>query len=251
MLDINFAPVECPIRAAAQGTLASLAVGQNSARSGLKTNVFNMNLFICPGAPSPTRVRLYVAEKNAALPIFQITEVVVNLQAGEQRQEPHLTRNPMGRVPVLEVEEGVFLSESLAIIEYLEEAYPEPSMLGNTKLERARVRELDRIVELRVFLPLGGLVHATNSPLARRPEPAIADHYRNKLPVGLRLINSLLRDGRPFVAGDQPTVVDCTLGAALDFGRRSGIALDNEYGDVIAWFERYRARVAVRQVMAP
>ena len=46
-------------------------------------NASNMNLFICPGAPSPTRVRLYVAEKNAPQPVLQVNEVIVNLQAGE------------------------------------------------------------------------------------------------------------------------------------------------------------------------
>lgn len=210
-----------------------------------------MNLFICPGAPSPTRVRLYVAEKNAVQPVVQVTEVVVNLQAGEQRQEAHLARNPIGRVPVLEVDDGVFLSESLAIIEYLEDCFPAPSMLGSTPLERARVRELDRVAELRVLLPLGRLVHFSNSPMARRPEPALADHYRSMLPVGLGFIDARLRDGRPFIAGDRPTVVDCTLAAALDFGRRRGVPLDDEYGEVAAWFERYRARAAVQQVMAP
>jgi len=157
----------------------------------------------------------------------------------------------MGRVPVLEVEDGVFLSESLAIIEYLEECSPDPSMFGNTTLERARVRELDRVAELRVLLPLGRLVHSTNSPMARRPDPALADHYRSMLPLGLGFINDRLRDGRPFLAGDRPTVVDCTLAAALDFGRRRGVPLDAEYGEVAAWFARYRARAAVRQVMAP
>ncbi|WP_431274680.1 glutathione S-transferase family protein [Variovorax ureilyticus] len=210
-----------------------------------------MNLFICPGAPSPTRVRLYVAEKNAAHLAFQVTEVVVNLQAGEQHQTAHLARNPLGRVPVLELDDGMFLGESLAIIEYLEDRFPEPSMLGRTPVERARVRELDRVAELRVLLPLGRLVHYSNSPMARQPQPALADHYRSMLPVGLGFIEGRLRDGRPFIAGDRPTVVDCTLAAALDFGRRRGVPLDDEYGEVAAWFERYRARAAVRQVMAP
>jgi glutathione S-transferase len=209
-----------------------------------------MNLFICPGAPSPTRVRLYVAEKNASRPVVAVNEVVVNLLAGDQRQEAHLARNPLGRVPVLEVDAGVFLSESLAIIEYLEELVPEPSMLGSTPLERARVRELDRVAELRVLLPLGRLVHFSNSPLARRPEPALADHYRSLLPVGLGFIEAQLRDGRHFVAGDRPSVADCTLAAALDFGRRRGVPLDGEYGEVAAWFDRYRARSAVRGIMA-
>jgi glutathione S-transferase len=210
-----------------------------------------MNLFICPGAPSPTRVRLYVAEKNASRPFIAVNEVMVNLQAGEQRQEAHLARNPIGRVPVLEVDDGVFLSESLAIIEYLEECFPEPSMLGGSPLERARVRELDRVAELRVLLPLGRLVHFSNSPMARRPEPVLAEHYKGMLPVGLGFIEAQLRDGRPFVAGDSPSVADCTLAAALDFGRRRGVPLDSEYGEVVAWFDRYRARSALRGIMAP
>ena len=68
------------------------------------------------------------------------------------------------------------------------------------------------------------------------------------LPLGLGFINDRSPDGRPFIAGDRPTVVDCTLAAALDFGRRRGVPLDDE---VAAWFERYRARAAVRQIMAP
>jgi glutathione S-transferase len=92
--------------------------------------------------------------------------------------------------------------------------------------KRVRVRELDRVAELRVLWPLGRLVHVTNSPMARRPEPALADHYRNMLPVGLRFINALLRDGRPLIAGDRPTIVDCALAATLDFGRQGGPALD-------------------------
>ena len=210
-----------------------------------------MNLFICPGAPSPTRVRLYVAEKNAAELVVQVTQVVVNLRAGEQRREAHLARNPLGRVPVLEVERGVFLGESLAIIEYLEECFPEPSMLGSTPLERTQVRELDRIAELRVLLPLGRLVHSTNSPMARRPEPALAEHYKGMLPLGLGFINDRLRDGRRFVAGDRPTVADCTLAAALDFGCRAGVPVDEKFSEVIGWFERYRSRTVVRQIMAP
>jgi len=211
-----------------------------------------MKLFIGPGAPSATRVRLYVAEKNAVEatgPVVSVTEVIVDVQRGHQHQEPHLSRNAAGKVPVLEIEPGVFLSESLAIIEYLEECSPEPSMLGRTTLERARVRELDRIAELRVLLPLARLAHAVNSPTARRPDPSLAEHYGSMLPVGLRHIDGLLRDGRPFIAGDRPTIVDCTLGAALDFGRWRGVALGEDYVEVMAWYERYRARAAVRQVL--
>ena len=87
--------------------------------------------------------------------------------------------------------------------------------------------------------------------MARRPDPTLADHYRSMLPLGLGFLNDRLRDGRHFIAGDRPTIADCTLAAALDFGRRRGVPLDDEYAGVAAWFGRYRARAVVRQIMAP
>ena len=129
-----------------------------------------MKLYVFPVAPNPTRIRLYLAEKREAGAEFDIEEITVNLQEQEQRSAEHLERNPLAKLPVLEIEDGVFLTESLAIIEYLEELSPDPPMIGATALDRARTRELERIIEIGVLRPIAEIVHATASPLGWPPK---------------------------------------------------------------------------------
>ncbi len=88
-----------------------------------------MKIYVFPVAPNPTKVRLYLAEKAAGGGEIGLTEVMVNLLEGEQRTSEHRSRNPMGKLPVLELDDGTHLTESLAIIEYLEERYPDPPMI--------------------------------------------------------------------------------------------------------------------------
>jgi glutathione S-transferase len=96
---------------------------------------------------------LYLAEKAAAGTVIDLPQIPVDLRQGEQRQPAHLARNPFGKLPVLELDDGSHLVESLAIIEYLEECYPDPPMTGRSPLERARARELERIADLTVPWP--------------------------------------------------------------------------------------------------
>ena len=97
-----------------------------------------MKLYVFPVAPNPTKVRSYVAEKG-----IEIEQVMVNLREGAQRRPEFLAKNPLGGLPVLELDDGTHLTESLAIIEFLEEQHPHPPMIGTTPLERARVRVLN------------------------------------------------------------------------------------------------------------
>ena len=209
-----------------------------------------MNLYVFQVAPNPTRVRLYLAEKASAGAKIDVNEISVNLIEGEQRLPEHLDRNSLGKLPVLELEEKSFLTESLAIIEYLEELYPEPPMIGSDAEERARVRELDRITELAVLLPVARVVHATDSPLGRPAVPEIAAFFRGVLTDGLRVLDSRLADGRPFVAGQRPTIVDCTLQAALQFARFGKVDIDPSFEHVARWDRSFRERDAARSVLS-
>ena len=208
-----------------------------------------MKLYVFPIAPNPTRVRLYLAEKRAAGGAPAVEEVQVNLRSGEQRAGEHLARNPAGKVPVLELADGSFLTESLAIIEYLEERWPEPPLIGRTPEERARVRELERIAELSVLGPISRAVHATRSPLGLPPAPEVAAHALAALPDGLTRLDAVLADGRSFLAGERPTVADCTLAAALQFARFGQLLLPSA-GAVADWDLRYRARAPARSVLS-
>lgn len=208
-----------------------------------------MKLYVFIVAPNPTRVRLYLEEKALAGAPIGIEQVMVNLPSGEQRTPEHLARNPAGKLPVLELDDGTFLTESLAIIEYLEELHPEAPMIGSDPLERARVRELERIAEWSVLRPVAEIVHATDSPLGLPPVPELAEAVRKDLPATWRRLDDLLSDGRPFLAGDRPTIADCTLAAGLQFGRFKGVEPDPGHDHLARWNRDYRERPPGRAVL--
>lgn len=201
-----------------------------------------MKLYVAPVAPNPTKVRLYLAEKREAGTPIPVEEVPVNLRKGEQKSPEHRARHPLGKVPVLELDDGSMLCESLAIIEYLEELHPDPPLLGRDALERARVRELERLADIGVLIPIAVIVHATRSPLGWPPNPGAEAFFRERLPDALRVLDDRLSDGRPFLAGRAPSVSDCTLAAALQFGRFGGVELDPSFEHITRWDAAYRVR---------
>ncbi len=195
-----------------------------------------MKLYCFPVAPNPTKVRVYLAEKGLEVP-----EVLVSLPKGEQRKPEFLRRNPMGRLPVLELDDGTHLTESLAIIEYLEELHPEPPMIGREARERARVRTLERVADLNVLLPIGRVIHATNSTLGLPPNPELAKAGRAALEEGLGILDTEV-GSRPFVAGDAVTVADCTLYAAFFFAGFGELEIPDRYENLHRWHAAFRER---------
>jgi len=207
-----------------------------------------MKLYYFPVAPNPTKVRLYLAEKAAGGHEIDVEPVLVDYRKGEHRSPEHLARNPFGRLPVLELDDGSFLTESLAIVEYLAESYPEPDMLGRTPFERARTRELERIADLGVLASIAWIVHGTDSPLGLPKNPALVEFYRPRLAASLEVLDGRLADGRPFLAGDRPTIADCTLGAALQFGRSGGLSLPDSTEHLLRWDRAFRERDSAKQL---
>jgi len=208
-----------------------------------------VKLFVFPVAPNPTRVRLFLAEKRQAGAEFEIEEVMVDLRKREQRSPEHLARNPLAKLPVLELDDGRFLTESLAIIEYLEERIPEAPMIGTTAETRARTRELERIIEMGVLRPIAEFVHATASPLGLPPNSAVAEHARETLPRNLTIVEDRLAAGHPLLMGEHPTIADCTLAAALQFGRVAGFDPRPEHPNLARWDAAFRERGSAKQIL--
>jgi glutathione S-transferase len=208
-----------------------------------------MKLYMFPVAPNPTRVRLYLAEKREAGANFDVEEITVSLFDKEQQSAEHRARNPLAKLPVLEIRDGEFLTESATIIEYLEELVPEPAMIGQTAIERARTRELDRIVDLGILRTIGTIVHATDSPLGLPPNPAVAENAREALPAHLAIVEDRLSDGRPFLMGARPSIADCTMAAALQFGRARSIEIPAAYEAIARWDGAFRERASAKQVL--
>jgi len=195
-----------------------------------------MKLYYFPVAPNPTKVLIYLREKG-----IDIELVLVNLREGEHRDPAHLARNPKGALPVLELDCGEFLTESLPIIEYLEELYPEPVMVGPDPLTRARIRDYERQVEVGILNPIARFVHATNSPLGlpSRPEVAAAE-WERLLPVLARVDARI--GNSPFAAGEAPSIVDCTLFAGLQFGEMFDVSLLHDYANMRRWRDAFGQR---------
>jgi|SRR5438552_5036379 len=197
-----------------------------------------MKIYDFVGAPNPKKLRVYLAEKG-----IQIPSEMVNIVAGENRQPEFLKKNPLGGLPVLELDDGSLLTESLAIIEYLEELNPKPPMIGATPRERARVRELERICELGVLSPVAQYFQNTHPFMAARfkQSPDAAENAKTRLATCLKVVDTAI-GGKPFVAGDRPTIADCTLLAALEFAEFAQAPVDGSVKNVHRWYEEFKKR---------
>jgi glutathione S-transferase len=197
-----------------------------------------MKVYDFVGAPNPKKLRVYLAEKGLSLPMEQ-----VNIVSGDNRKPEFLQKNPSAGLPVLELDDGTHLPESLAIIEYLEELHPDPPMIGRSALERARVRSLERIAELGVLSRIAAIFQNTHPFMAGRIKQSAdaADNARNMLAGALKVLDAEI-GRRPFVAGERPTIADCTLLAALEFGEFAGVPLDPAHANVTRWYAAFKER---------
>ena len=191
-------------------------------------------------APNPKKLRVYLKEKGIELPIEP-----VDVMSGKNRTPEFLEKvNPLGGLPVLELDDGSHLTESLAIIHYLEELHPTPNMVGATPLERARVRETERICELGALFNVGTIFQNTSPFFAGRVKQSAdaAETARGRLATALKVLDRKI-GARPFLCGDRPTVADCTLFAAVEFANFGGTAIDWAATPNLArWYETFKQR---------
>jgi glutathione S-transferase len=197
-----------------------------------------MKVYDFVGAPNPKKLRVYLAEKGITIPFES-----VNIVTGENRTPEFLKKNPLGGLPVLELDDGTYLPESLAIIEYLEELHPNPPMIGTTPKERARVRALERIAELGVLNRVATIFQNTHPFMAARikQSPDAAETARTLLAGALKVLDAEIGD-RQFVAGARPTIADCTLLAALDFAEFAQVPLDPGLKNLHRWSAAFKQR---------
>src|SRR5262245_34293257 len=191
-----------------------------------------MKLYEFAGAPNPRKVRVYINEKGIDVPPES-----VDILTGQNRSSEFLKKNPMGGLPVLELDDGSHLSESLAIIEYLEELHPEPSLLGKNPRDRARVRELERMAELGILWAVGTYFQNTHPFMAGRVKqsPDAAENAKTRLASSLKILDDAI-GSKPFVAGDKPSIADCTLFAALEFAEFAQAPIDPGCKNVARWY---------------
>ncbi len=197
-----------------------------------------MKIYDFVGAPNPKKLRVYLAEKGLRIPFEP-----VNIVTGDNRRPEFLAKNPLGGLPVLELDDGRCLTESLAIIEYLEELHPTPPMVGTTPRERARVRELERIAELGILNSVVQYFQNTHPFMASRfkQSPEAAENAKTRLAGNLKVLDAAIGT-KPFVAGERSTIADCTLFAGVEFAECSQAPIDPECKNVARWYAAFKER---------
>lgn len=191
-------------------------------------------------APNPRRVRLFMTEKGISIP-----EVRTPLRDRAHKSPEFLAKNPLGQVPVLELDNGVCISETISICRYLEALHPEPPLFGGTPLEQAEVDQWIRRVEFTLMTPVGMFWRHAH-PLTARLIDQHKDFGESNREIAARAV--LWFDGqlagRTWLASDAFSMADIVLLTTLDFAEWIGLKTPAEAERVKAWRDRVRARPA-------
>lgn len=198
-----------------------------------------MKLFDGGRAPNPRRVRVFLAEKGIEVPL-----VPVDMGAMEHRGEAVRSRNPLQRLPVLELDDGTILTESVAICRYFEELHPEPALFGQGALGKALVEMWQRRMELNFMTSVAHAFRHIHPAMKEWEVPQIpewGEANKPKVVEFLRLLDGELAK-REFIAGDAYSIADITGLIAVDFMKPARIQVPEDCGNVLRWYKAVSSR---------
>lgn len=198
-----------------------------------------MKLFDGGRAPNPRRVRIFLAEKG-----IQVALVPVDMDAMEHRQTAITSRNPLQRLPVLELDDGTILTETVAICRYFEELHPDPALFGKGALGKAMVEMWQRRMELNLFLPVAFAFRHLHPAMMAWEVPQVAEWGEANKAKALDFVALLDKElaGREFAAGDSYSIADITGMVAIDFMKPARIALPETCDNVLRWHRQVSGR---------
>lgn len=201
-----------------------------------------MKIYDSQTAPNPRRVRIFLGEKGIQVPYEQVD--IVNAQ---NRSPEFRKKNPLGVVPVLELDDGTCIAESVAICRYFEELHPEPPLMGTDARDRAIVEMWQRRMEFEVFIPIAQ-VFRNSHPFfkGRIPQvPEFGEACRKTAIDRLGWLNEVLGE-HSYIAGERYTIADITALCGIDFGRVSGIKIQPEQTHLARWHAAVSARPSAK-----
>lgn len=211
-----------------------------------------MKVYDIPGFPNPLRVRIAIAEKGLA---SEIEFVRIDLPAAEHKQPAFLKLNPLGTVPVLQLDDGTCISECTAITEYLDNLDGNPLLTGTTAREKAIIHMMQKRAESELADPVGFYFHHSTPGLGAALQPYKSPEWegrvewgnrqRDKALTGMRYFDQVLRS-QPYVAGEKFSMADITVLGGLVFAGFASIAIPDECTALVAWQAKVQQRPSVK-----
>lgn len=199
-------------------------------------------------AGNPVRVAIFLAEKGLDVPFEP-----VDLIAGAHRQPAFLAKSPTAQVPVLELDDGTCIGETVAICRYFERLHPEPPLMGVGALDEAVVEMWQRRVEFNLYEPARA-VFRHSVPFVKVLEPVQvaewAELNRPRVIKGLELLDAQLRENT-FIAGSRFTIADITAIFAMQMVARLETPIPDSFAALKRWRESAFSRPSVVSVIGP
>jgi len=190
-------------------------------------------------APNPRRVRVFLAEKGVEVPVAP-----VDMGTLGHKSEAMTRLNPLQRLPVLELDDGTVITESIAICRYFEELHPNPPLFGTGAVGKAMVEMWQRRVELHLLLSVAAAFRHLHPAMKEWEVPQVPDWGEANKPKALDFLALLDRElaSREFVAGDAYSVADITAMIAVEFMKPARIAVPDELTNVKRWYASVTSR---------
>lgn len=190
--------------------------------------------------PNPHVVRMFVQELGV-----ELETVEVDLMAGENRQEDHLTRNPSGQMPTLELDNGDFISEITVICDYLDELQGYTDLMGKTSEARAETRMWTRRIDLQIVEPLtNGFRFSEGHDFFKdrlRLIPQAADDLKTLAQERITWLDGQIKD-KEFICGDRFSLADIMFYCFLNFGTTVGQPLNEDNKNVVNFYNKIHSR---------
>jgi glutathione S-transferase len=210
----------------------------------------SMKFYDMKMAPNPRRVRMFLAEKG-----ISVESVQVDILAGENQTPAYLAKNPRGLVPMLELDDGTVLDESVAICRYFEELHPEPNLMGRTPLEKAQIESWQRRVEFDGVGAIASIFRNVAPQFAGHAVPGVTE-TTEQIPAlaerGALLIALFWRDldarlgTSAYVAGDRFTIADITAFICIEFAKWVKSTPGPEFANIARWYAEVSARPSAK-----
>lgn len=210
-----------------------------------------MKIYDTPGFPNPLRVRIVLAEKDL---LSRVEFIKIDLTAAEHKQPAFLAINPLGAIPVLELDDGTFISECTAITEYLDNLDGNPTLTGTTAREKAVIHMMQKRAESELIDAIGIYFHHATPGLGpvlqayKHPQWAGRTQWgrmhREQAEAGLHYFDRVLQQ-QPFIAGDHFSMADATVLGGLLFAHYADIPVLEQYRALLAWKQRMYLRPGV------
>jgi len=190
--------------------------------------------------PNPHVVRMFIQELG-----IDIESVEVDLMAGENRQQDHLTRNPSGQMPTLELDNGDFISEITVICDYLDEQQGYTDLIGKTPEDRAETRMWTRRIDLQIVEPLtNGFRFSEGHDFFKdrlRLIPQAADDLKTLAQERITWLDEQIKD-KEFICGDRFSLADIMFYCFLNFGTTVGQPLNEDNKNVVNLYNKIHSR---------